>query len=651
MSQLATNCANCGKRAEVKSRFAHQGKNYFSLKCGHIFSEVIVKTEDYSDFQSSDGRRLRDYQVKSCYFAEQANFRCLFAHEQGLGKTVIALALLKKHQLELTPTLIVCKSSLKHQWFHEVLRWTGMISQIVEGKDRLLFGVFPVFIVSFDLLRNAEWIETLDGKFKLLIIDECQAIKNAESKRAYFVRKLSQGSYKKDEIHAPNLEKRKRIETIAHDLIAYHGLKGRFTLSFEDLGEKLLGECHCRAVQDGIIEGKIIIDKTHAENHPEDEVIETILHEIAHAITPGAGHAKIWSETAKFIGSNGLAIAGCIGSKDITTHHPINVIALSGTPIKNRANEYYPILNIIRPEVFYSKKRFEQDWIGTYYENGKTKTGRLLYPEDFKKRTASYILRYERKDVAKEIPEVDRNYSYSDLGNDVEKLYKAQVKAFIEFSDENDGQIGGKNYGTTLAYLSKMRHLTGLSKIDTCVEKVEEFLDNTEEKIVVFHHHIDVGDQVQAKLIEVSKTFDINPPLRLNANLNSEQRYNTIEEFRLNPKNRVLIASTLASGEGLNIQFCSNCIMMERQWNPANEEQAEGRFARLGRDSNAPTSISANYMLALGTIDEFFTELVENKRKIIHEALSGQEADWSENDLMMQLSEKLISHGRKKWKL
>ena len=44
-----------------------------------------------------------------------------------------------------------------------------------------------------------------------------------------------------------------------------------------------------------------------------------------------------------------------------------------------------------------------------------------------------------------------------------------------------------------------------------------------------------------------------------------------------------MVASTLAAGEGLNLQTCSDCVIHERQWNPANEEQVEGRFIRIGQ--------------------------------------------------------------------
>ena len=112
-------------------------------------------------------------------------------------------------------------------------------------------------------------------------------------------------------------------------------------------------------------------------------------------------------------------------------------------------------------------------------------------------------------------------------------------------------------------------------------------------------------------------------------------------------KSRILIASTLAAGEGLNLQFCSDAILLERQWNPANEEQVEGRFHRFGQLNN----VSVTYMIASGTIDEYFTELVEVKRGIVAATLDKKQIQWDQQSLMKQLAETLITKGRKGWSL
>ena len=116
--------------------------------------------------------------------------------------------------------------------------------------------------------------------------------------------------------------------------------------------------------------------------------------------------------------------------------------------------------------------------------------------------------------------------------------------------------------------------------------------------------------------------------------------------FTENRDQRILIASTLAAGEGINLQACSDCIMVERQWNPANEEQAESRFIRIGQTAD---SVTATYMIALGTIDEYFTGLVEAKRQVIASTMKGETMS-DESTLMNELADILASKGRKAWK-
>jgi SNF2 family DNA or RNA helicase len=87
--------------------------------------------------------------------------------------------------------------------------------------------------------------------------------------------------------------------------------------------------------------------------------------------------------------------------------------------------------------------------------------------------------------------------------------------------------------------------------------------------------------------------------------------------------------------------------MLERQWNPANEEQAEGRFHRFGQVN----PVSVIYMIASETIDEYFTELVEQKRAIVSSTLDNKELQWDSNSLMQELALVLTTKGKKAWKL
>jgi len=184
-----------------------------------------------------------------------------------------------------------------------------------------------------------------------------------------------------------------------------------------------------------------------------------------------------------------------------------------------------------------------------------------------------------------------------------------------------------------------------------------------------------VGDMLQNG--DVAKTFEgldkllkergYKTTLRLFGGRGPEERNRVIEKFKNDPQCRILIASTLASGEGLNIQFCQNAMMLERQWNPANEEQAELRFSRPLTHQDYPTylqdflfnedknpkkvSIRVPYLIADQTVDSMLTEIVERKRTFFRKSMNVGEENikWEENDIIRELSEMIIKKrfGRK----
>jgi SNF2 family DNA or RNA helicase len=322
----------------------------------------------------------------------------------------------------------------------------------------------------------------------------------------------------------------------------------------------------------------------------------------------------------------------------------------------------------------------DQYWTGYGY-----KVGGIKDLEYFKQYTSDMMIRRERKDVLPELPDVNRVFFNTEVvGSKIRNEYIQAQKIFEEAFYEEDGE-----FQNILAKMSKLRHLAGKTKVLPCRDKLIEFLTSNEsEKVIVFTHHIDVAellevttnDVINGKREDDDDVEDEDNPLAGIKIINlvgktGDARNNAVKEFTENPAARVMIASTLASGEGLNLQFVSHCIMLERQWNPANEEQAEARFPRPGRkcqfcktgeiqavpNESTPVGaclscglkdkIDAIYMIAAGTIDEFFTELVEQKREWIKSIHKETDYKWDESSLMKELASVLASNGMKKFKL
>lgn len=333
-----------------------------------------------------------------------------------------------------------------------------------------------------------------------------------------------------------------------------------------------------------------------------------------------------------------------------------HILASSGTPIKNNAGEYFTILNILRPEKFRNYKDYLVNFCEFYESAHGEKVGGIRDPEYFRQMTEDFIIRRTKSEVLPDLPPVVRKFTECEFASKkMEQDYNQAAEEFSEFFYENEDD--NEQWSNILAKMAKLRHKAGLNKIPFVTEQVIEFLLDTERtrKIVIFTHHIDVADMMRASLIKRMKEENINlsEPLMYQSG-NMDKRQQVLEDFMNLDDSRILIASTLASGEGVDglQRVCSDCIIMERQWNPANEEQVEARFSRIGaKGKSEGGSVSANYPLSTGTIDEYFTELVEQKRATMSQVLDGVQSQWDQNSLFKELAETLARKGSKKWRL
>jgi len=347
-------------------------------------------------------------------------------------------------------------------------------------------------------------------------------------------------------------------------------------------------------------------------------------------------------------------------------------LAPSGTPIKNNAGEYFNILNIIDPINFRHRQPFFDTYIHYYYnDSGRMKVGGLKKGwsyDQFRRLTDPFIIDYDREVVMPQLPRIFRQRHFFNLDADTNKAYQAELGNFFDIHDDEEGNAWDKQRALAQSMM-KMYHMVGFAKVDPIVDHVTQWLEQNDEekdllafedgngekqiklrakpKIVVFIHHIDVGTVIQSRLDEVLKEADFAPCSRLLGGISGEESMRIEREFRDNPLRRVLVASTLAAGEGKNFQFCQDAVLGERQWNPPNEAQAEARFPRPG---STASQVNIMYPVAVGTFDEYQAELVEKKRTYL-DTVKGKWSEYSESEFMKDLIEKLATDGRAKWRL
>ncbi len=332
----------------------------------------------------------------------------------------------------------------------------------------------------------------------------------------------------------------------------------------------------------------------------------------------------------------------------------MRVIPLSGTPWKNRGSEFFAVLNMIDPVKFYSYQHYLDTWVDYYWEGAKRKMGGIRNIPKFREFTQSLLIRREFDEVIDNFPSVNRMKLDVQLDAMSQSTYDDSVSDFVAWY--NEAVIGGEedalNGMEILAKMSRMRHITGLAKIPATLGFIEEFIEDTDRKLVVFVHHKDVGELMIDSLTTTNKDHDWYelaqalrdakiPVMKLTAEFSDGERYTIGETFNRHPR-AILIASTLASGEGIDLQTCCDSVLHERQWNPQNEDQATpGRFKRIGQKSKV---INITFTEAEGTIDEDLDYIVGNKRGQFHAAMNKSEMPvWNESDFARQLAEVIVN--------
>ncbi len=146
------------------------------------------------------GLELRPYQKEGLawlQFLREQNLSGILADDMGLGKTAQTLAhlLLEKEGGRLDkPTLIVLPTSLIFNWKNEAARFApGLKVLSLHGPERKSrFGEIAehdVVLTTYPLLwRDADVL--MQHSYHLLILDEAQTVKNAQSQSAEAVRKI-----------------------------------------------------------------------------------------------------------------------------------------------------------------------------------------------------------------------------------------------------------------------------------------------------------------------------------------------------------------------------------------------------------------------------------------------------------------------------
>jgi SWI/SNF-related matrix-associated actin-dependent regulator 1 of chromatin subfamily A len=261
-------------------------------------------------------------------------------------------------------------------------------------------------------------------------------------------------------------------------------------------------------------------------------------------------------------------------------------IALTGTPIMNNAIDLYPVLNMLDPLQFYSRKLFEEQYCKLYQDRI---TGSKNHDQLFKILKKSIMIRRTFADVQDQLPQNTIHI--------VQQVIPFRLESYDEYqqADMNIDQYLldtiGKTYGQGTA-LQKPRILQEIS-YKYKKEQVFAWLDNfllEGEKITLFFTRTQ-------HLKEFAERYDATV---IYGATSAKKRFAITESFNKNNK-QVLCCNILAAGVGLDLIGCHYVAFVDCDDTWENMSQAISRFSRIGQKSSV---VSVYYLVGLQTIED-----------------------------------------------
>ena len=288
---------------------------------------------------------------------------------------------------------------------------------------------------------------------------------------------------------------------------------------------------------------------------------------------------------------------------------------LTGTPIENRIDEIYSIVQFLDPELLGPLFRFNRE----YYElDERGRPTGFQNLEGLADRISTVMLRRRKDEVETELPPLSAKTFFV-------PMTEAQTKVYADYeylarrlaSQAEKRPLSAEEFEMLQRHLACMRmvcdtpYILGgdeadCPKMDEIEKLIPDLLDDPGCKIIVFSEWVRMLELVRVFATEAGIEFAWHT-----GSVPQPRRREEIKRFREDPDCRLFLSSE-AGGVGLNLQVADTVINMDQPWNPARLDQ---RIARAWRKHQHRTVRVFN-LVSEDTIEHRMLGLLDAKRTL-----------------------------------
>lgn len=297
-------------------------------------------------------------------------------------------------------------------------------------------------------------------------------------------------------------------------------------------------------------------------------------------------------------------------------------LILTGTPLENSTLDLWSQMSFVNPGLLGTERYFRNE-----FQNPIEKKQDLAKTKRLNVIIKPFILRRQKSQVAKDLPEKVENVRYVSMSTEQEEKYE-EVKSYfrnqILDTIEKDGMK--KSHLLILQGLTQLRQIANhpkmveaefegdSGKLEDVTYMIEEAISGG-HKILVFSQFVKhlsiVRDYLNKKQLQYAYLDG-----------STRDRQEQVNRFQEDDSIRLFLISLKAGGLGLNLTKADYVFLLDPWWNPAVEAQAVDRAHRIGQKN----MVFTYKFITKNSVEEKILKLQQNKLKLASDLITTEES-------------------------
>jgi hypothetical protein len=295
---------------------------------------------------------------------------------------------------------------------------------------------------------------------------------------------------------------------------------------------------------------------------------------------------------------------------------------LTGTPVENRIDEIYSLVQFLDPAIFGPLFRFNRDF---YQLDERGRPAGYKNLDELHRRLGPVLLRRRKGEVETQLPERTVNHFFVPMEREQLERYDEFDRKVARLAEEaRHRPLLPEEFDQLQRWLACMRMLCDTPyildsecrlcpKLEELEEIFDEVLADPTTKVLVFSEWERMLELVRERVGERGVGFAWHT-----GSVPQQRRRAEIRRFKDDPLCRLFL-STDSGGVGLNLQAANVVINLDLPWNPARLEQ---RIARAWR-KHQTRPVQVINLITEGSIEQRMLALLAGKQALADAVVDG----------------------------